>query len=33
VLNRFPEWQVDTDNAELDSSAVRGWATLPVFTN
>jgi cytochrome P450 len=31
VLNRFPEWQVDTDNARLDSSAVRGWATLPVF--
>ena len=33
VLNRFPEWQVDTDNAELDSSAVRGWATLPVSTD
>jgi cytochrome P450 len=30
VLNRFPEWQVDTDNAKLDSTAVRGWSTLPV---
>ena len=30
VLNRFPQWQVDSDNAHLDSSAVRGWATLPV---
>jgi cytochrome P450 len=30
VLNRFPEWEVDHDRAKLDSSAVRGWETLPV---
>ena len=31
VLNRFPEWEVDTDHAELSStSTVRGWETLPV---
>jgi cytochrome P450 len=30
VLTRFPEWEVDADNAELDSSVVRGWKTLPV---
>jgi cytochrome P450 len=29
VLNRFPDWDVDLDNAVLDSSAVRGWQTLP----
>jgi cytochrome P450 len=30
ILTRFPEWDVDLDNAHLDSSQVRGWATLPV---
>jgi cytochrome P450 len=30
VLNRFPAWEVDLDNAKLDASAVRGWQTLPV---
>jgi cytochrome P450 len=30
ILMRFPEWEVDMDHAKLDSSAVRGWATLPV---
>ncbi len=30
VLTRFPEWEVDTEHAELDSSIVRGWKTLPV---
>jgi cytochrome P450 len=30
VLNRFPDWEVDTANAELDTSIVRGWKTLPV---
>jgi cytochrome P450 len=30
ILTRFPEWDVDWDNAKLDSSHVRGWATLPV---
>jgi cytochrome P450 len=32
VLNRFPEWEVDVDNASLESSAVRGWAALPAVT-
>ncbi len=30
VLNRFPEWHVDLDNAELGSTNVRGWSSLPV---
>jgi cytochrome P450 len=30
VLTRFPDWEVDNDRAELDSSIVRGWRTLPV---
>ena len=30
VLTRFPDWEVDAENAELDSSIVRGWKTLPV---
>ena len=29
VLTCFPEWEVDLDHAELDSSVVRGWKTLP----
>ena len=29
ILNRFPEWDVDLDNAVLDHSAVRGWQSLP----
>jgi cytochrome P450 len=33
VLNRFPEWEVDADNASLETSAVRGWASLPVLTS
>jgi cytochrome P450 len=33
VLKRFPEWDVDLDNARLAStSTVRGWETLPVVT-
>ncbi|HVM67494.1 MAG TPA: cytochrome P450 [Acidimicrobiales bacterium] len=32
LLARFPEWDVDTERARLDSSAIRGWATLPVVT-
>lgn len=32
VLKRFPDWTVDTDNAELSSSSTtRGWDTLPAF--
>ena len=30
VLNRFPDWYVDLDNAELGSTNVRGWSSLPV---
>jgi cytochrome P450 len=30
VLRRFPAWDVDLEAARLDSTAVRGWATLPV---
>ena len=31
VLKRFPEWDVDTDEAKLaPTSTVRGWETLPV---
>jgi cytochrome P450 len=33
VLNRFPQWDVDWQNARMStSSIVRGWETLPVFT-
>ena len=33
ILTRFPEWDVDTDNAKLSpTSQVRGWETLPVTT-
>jgi cytochrome P450 len=31
VLTRFPDWEVDAANAELDSSLVRGWRSLPTF--
>lgn len=33
VLKRFPEWEVDRDNAKLSpTSTVRGFEMLPVFT-
>ena len=33
VLRRFPEWEVDWDNAvQAHTSTVRGWEKLPVFT-
>ena len=33
LLYRFPEWDVDLENARLAStSTVRGWETLPAFT-
>ena len=33
VLNRFPEWDVDWDNADqAHTSTVRGWNKLPVIT-
>jgi cytochrome P450 len=32
VLDRFPDWEVDTSRAELaPTSTVRGWETLPVL--
>jgi cytochrome P450 len=34
VLQRFPEWDVDWDNAKMArTSTVRGWETMPVFTS
>ena len=31
VLQRFPEWEIDTDNAvQARTSTVRGWEKLPV---
>jgi len=34
VLQRFPEWDVDWDNATMArTSTVRGWETMPVFTS
>ena len=34
ILNRFPEWEVDLEHAELSStSTVRGWETLPAYTS
>jgi hypothetical protein len=33
VLNRFPTWEVDWDNAvQAHTSTVRGWEKLPVLT-
>jgi cytochrome P450 len=33
ILNRFPEWEVDTEAGYLSStSTVRGWETLPAYT-
>ena len=31
ILRRFPDWEVDTDNARLEPAVVRGWAALPVI--
>jgi cytochrome P450 len=32
VLRRFPDWQVDRDNAvQAQTSTVRGWESLPAF--
>src|SRR3546814_5214803 len=32
LLKRFPEWEMDYDNAVLSStSTVRGWDSLPVW--
>jgi len=32
ILNRFPDWTVDSEKAELSlSSTTRGWETLPAF--
>jgi cytochrome P450 len=33
ILNRFPEWDVDLENAHLScTSTVRGWESLPAYT-
>ena len=33
VIKRFPEWEVDWENAvQARTSTVRGWEKLPVFT-
>lgn len=33
VLNRFPEWEIDSGQAvQARTSTVRGWEALPVFT-
>jgi cytochrome P450 len=31
LLERFPDWEVDLDDARLASSSVRGWDALPAF--
>ena len=31
VLDRFPEWTVDVEHAELAPSVVRGWDTMPTY--
>ncbi|WP_068187155.1 cytochrome P450 [Mycobacterium sp. UM_CSW] len=32
IFKRFPEWDIDTQNAHLSSaSAVRGWESMPAF--
>jgi cytochrome P450 len=34
VLKRFPQWEVDRENAvQARTSTVRGWETLPVLTS
>jgi hypothetical protein len=30
MLTRFPDWEVDLANAELDHTVTRGWKTLPL---
>jgi cytochrome P450 len=32
ILNRFPDWEIDYDNAAMAlTSTVRGWKSMPVF--
>jgi len=34
LLKRFPDWEIDNDNAELlCTSTVRGWDKLPAYTS
>ena len=34
ILVRFPDWEIDGENAAMASTTtVRGWATLPAFTS
>jgi cytochrome P450 len=30
LLDRYPDWEVDHDGADLDTAVVRGWKRLPV---
>ena len=32
ILQRFPAWDIDLDNARMASAPIlRGWDTLPAF--
>jgi cytochrome P450 len=32
ILKRFPEWDIDLENARMSSSStIRGWDTMPAF--
>jgi cytochrome P450 len=34
IVKRFPEWEIDFDNAQLSpTSTVRGWDAMPAFIN
>jgi cytochrome P450 len=34
ILKRFPDWEIDTDNATMaTTTTVRGWQTLPATTH
>jgi cytochrome P450 len=34
ILKRFPEWEIDFDNAQLSpTSTVRGWDAMPAVIN
>ena len=30
MLTRFPDWEVDVANTELDHTVTRGWKALPI---
>jgi cytochrome P450 len=34
ILNRFPEWEIDTENAKMSPvTATRGWERLPAYVS